>query len=102
MKPTEMKERIKLEYNADVEKTLLTNALVEVKKSLSFNNHAFCLVSSFLNTIERTNEGTTARILSIEGVFHRAFLCPGICARAFSHTPKIVGLDACHIKARYG
>ena len=25
-----------------------------------------------------------------------------MCVRAFYHTPKIVGLNACHIKARYG
>ena len=27
---------------------------------------------------------------------------PGPCARAFQHSTRVVGLDACHIKARYG
>ena len=31
-----------------------------------------------------------------------AFLALGMCVRAFPHTTRVVGLDACHIKARYG
>ena len=52
--------------------------------------------------LAKENEGTTTGLISIEGVFQRAFLCPGMCARAFERTTKIVGLDACHIKTRYG
>ena len=34
--------------------------------------------------------------------FLRAFLYPGVCLDAFLNTTQISGLDACHIKARYG
>ena len=37
-----------------------------------------------------------------EGAFKRAFLLPGMCVDAFTHSTKVVGLDGCHIKAKYG
>ena len=36
------------------------------------------------------------------GIDLRAFLCPGVCRNAFLNTTQISGLDACHVKARYG
>ena len=78
------------------------NALLDVKKALVVDNRAFGLVSPFLNTLAKMNDGTTTSLMTKEGTFQRAFLCPGMCARAFDHTTKVVGLDACHIKARYG
>ena len=41
-------------------------------------------------------------MLTKEGVFQRAFLYPAMCVNAFEHMTKIIGLDACHIKAWYG
>ena len=86
----------------DVKISLLTNALIDVKKALSFDNQAFGQLSSFQALLERKNEGTLTSLQSQDGVFQRAFLCPGICSRAFHQTPKIAGLDACHVKACYG
>ena len=96
-----LKEYIKNEYEVEVDATLVKNALSDDKKKPK-DNQAFGFVSSFLDAFTRLNEGTTTSLLSKEGVFQRAFLCPGMCARAFEHTTKIVGLDACHIKASYG
>ena len=80
----------------------MKNAFLDVKKALVVDNRGFALVSPFLNALAKMNEGTTSSLMSKEGLFQRAFLCPGICARAFEHTTNVVGLDACHIKARYG
>ena len=38
----------------------------------------------------------------VEGRFQRPFLAPRLCIKTFTHTPHVVGLDACHIKAGYG
>ena len=38
---------------------------------------------------------------SLDGRFLRAFPCPSICVAAFHNSMKVIGLDACHIKARY-
>ena len=62
IKPSVVKERIKARYDVDVQSTLLVNALIDVKKSLSFDNQAFGLVSSFLKVLERDNEGTTTSV----------------------------------------
>ena len=102
IKPKDLKERFREKYDVDVDISLLTNALLDVKKAFSFDNQAFGLLSSFLTALEKENEGTTTCVQSQDGIFQRAFLFPGMCSRAFYHTPKIVGLDACHIKARYG
>ena len=102
IKPAAMQEKLKADYKVDVDKALIKNALFDVKRSPSFDNRAFGLVCSFLDVLTRNNEGSTTSVLSLDGIFQRAFLCPGVCSRAFEHTPKIVGLDACHIKAWYG
>ena len=102
IKPAAMQEKLKADFNVDVDKALIKNALFDARKFPSFDNRAFGLVSSFLDALARNNEGTTTSVLIRDGVFVRAFLCPGVCSRAFEHTPKIVGLDACHIKASYG
>ena len=93
---------IQEEYGVAINKSAVKKALVDVKKSLTTDNRAFGMVSSFLDALAKTKEGTTTSLTSKEGVFQRAFLAPGMCARAFEHTTKIVGLDACHIKTRYG
>lgn len=56
----------------------------------------------FLQVLGMLNEGTTTGLMTDNGLFKRAFLLPGICRAAFPHTTKIIGLDACHVKASYG
>ena len=41
-------------------------------------------------------------VTSQDGLFERAFLAPGMCVAAFHHTTRVIGLDACHVKASYG
>ena len=48
------------------------------------------------------NDGSTTSLVAVEGRFQRAFLALGICVKAFAHTTRVIGLDACHIKAAYG
>ena len=47
------------------------------------------------------NPGTVADIKSEDGRLVMAFLCPGPCARAWSHCPKIIALDGAHWKSAY-
>ena len=37
----------------------------------------------------------------LNGAFLHAFLCPSMCVTAFHNSAMVIGLDACHIKARY-
>ena len=89
-------------FRISVDKKMVKNALADVKRTRPADNQAFGFISSFLCCLAETNEGTTTSLMSENGVFQRAFLCPAICRNAFAHTAKISGLDACHIKAHYG
>ena len=63
-------------------------------------HHVVWAVSSFLTTLASTNEGTTTSLLTRDGVFEGAFVCPGICVDAFRHSTKVIGLDGCHVKTK--
>ena len=57
---------------------------------------------SFFDELKKVNDGSTTDLRVVEGRFQRAFLALGICVKAFPHTTRVIGLDACHIKAVYG
>ena len=82
--------------------TVLERCTRQVKNGLLAENASFGIVHSFLQSLANANPGTTFNFQSINGEFLRAFLCPSICVGAFHNSTKVIGLDACHIKARYG
>ena len=98
----QLTELLHEKYAITPDEKAVKNALLDVKKALLVDNRAFGLLSPFLDALAKMNEGTTTSLLTKDGLFQRAFLIPGVCAQAFDNTTKIVGLDACHIKARYG
>ena len=102
IKPKAIKEKFKDDFDIVVDKALIKNALFDAKKFPQCDNRGFGRLSGFLKALAENNEGTTTSVSTSDGVFQRAFLCPGMCSRAFGQTTKIAGLDACHIKARYG
>ena len=63
---------------------------------------SFGRVRSFLEVLSATNRGTMTHLVENNNVFERAFLALGMCIASFPHTTRVVGLDACHIKASYG
>ena len=102
VKPDELVQTIHDEFHVTVKRKMISNALADVKRTRSEEGDSFGLIASFLEAIKEKNEGTTTSLVSVDGVFVRAFLCPGVCSRAFQHTTKIIGLDACHIKTKHG
>ena len=101
-KPEELVQAIHVEFHVTVKRKMISNALADVKRTRSEEGDSFGLIASFLEAIKEKNEGTTTSLVSVDGVFVRAFLCPGVCSRAFQHATKIIGLDACHIKTKHG
>ena len=63
---------------------------------------SFGRLRAYLESLTALNPGTTTRLLETDSVFERAFMALGMCVDSFQHTPGVVGLDACHIKASYG
>ena len=100
--PEELAQAIHNEYHVTVKRKMITNALADVKRTRSEEGDSFGLTASFLEALKGKNEGTTTSLMSVDGVFVRAFICPAVCSRAFKHTTKIIGLDACHIKTKHG
>ena len=52
--------------------------------------------------LSRVNEGTKTFLVTQNGRFKRTFIALRMCIDSFDFTTRIVGLDACHIKASYG
>ena len=42
------------------------------------------------------NHGTVADIVTEDGRLKMAFMCPGPCAQAWTHCPKVIALDGTH------
>ena len=62
----------------------------------------FGMVRSFLEAFVEMNPGSTTSWKADGDEFQRAFLCPALCKNAFNHSTRVIALDACHVKARYG
>ena len=89
-------------YAIDVERTMLTRAIRNAKVLAAFERAPFGTLRPFLEALARVNQGTATEVMTQDGVFGRAFLAPGMCVAAFTHSTRVVGLDACHVKAYYG
>ena len=59
-------------------------------------------MSSLFDTLRESDPNTTTDIVVQDGHFHRAFLCPGACSRAFGLSLHVIGVDGCHLKTKYG
>ena len=91
----------RLSFGLDVEAAVIEKCSRQVRNMIIAENASFGIVHSFLESLAKANPGTTFNFQSFDGRFLRAFLCPSICVAAFHNSTKVIGLDACHIKARY-
>ena len=89
-------------YQINVEKTMLSRVACKVKREMYEENGGFGKLSSFLGMLSGMNEGTRTALVTQNGLFRRVFLALSMCINSFDHTTRIVGLDACHVKASYG
>ena len=98
----ELSDWFRLSFGLDVERSVLERCTRQVRNMFLAENASFGIVNSFLESLAKANPGTTFNYQSLNGQFLRAFLCPSICVPAFHNSTKVIGLDACHIRARYG
>ena len=99
---SELRDWLKERHQVDVDMTIVSLALRDVKNDPIHEAISFGHLASFLEALGRTDERTRTSLLREGSFFKRAFLALGMCVRAFPHTTRVIGLDACHIKARYG
>ena len=98
----ELSDWFRRSFGLDVEQHVLEKCIRQVKNAIIANNASFGIVHSYLETLAKANPGTTTNFQALDGQFLRAFLCHSMCVNAFHNSTKVIGLDACHIKAKYG
>ena len=57
---------------------------------------------NYLLKVQEVNPGTVISFQTFESVFFRAFLCPAVSSKAFSHLLPVVAIDACHMRTKQG
>ena len=100
--PREVVDWVHEKYGFYPRKNMVSRVICEVKKGAFGDKSPFGVIRSFFEEMKVVNGGCTTSLTAVDGHFQRAFLALGICVKAFRHTPRVVGLDACHVKAQYG
>ena len=100
-KPKELQESLKRDMGIDVTVHAARKAMSEAKKDNDDEDACFEKLPRLFEALKRQNPGTVAEIDMEEGRLSMAFLCPGPCARAWSHCPKIIALDGTHGSSMY-
>ena len=77
-------------------------SLAKARASISKVEEGFGKLAHLFDTLRESDRDTTTDIVTHDGRFHRAFFCPGACSRAFGLTLRVVGVDGCHLKTKYG
>ena len=99
---SELGDSLRLTFGVHVQTPLLERCMGEAKSGVAFSEQSFGLVRSFLEALETNNPSTTTLFEARDGKFLRAFLMPGMCVHAFHRSTRVVGIDGCHVKSRFG
>ena len=99
---SELERYFKLTYKVDVPQQMIVKGNCVLKKSTRERAEYFGKIRSFLCNFVEANVGSTASVVVKDGEFQRAFLFPQACADAFRHSTRVVALDGCHVKTKYG
>ena len=83
-------------HGVDVQAEAASKAVAKARKDQEEEDASFDKIPGLFQALKDQNPGTVAEILTEDGRFKMAFLCPGPCARAWSHCPKIIALDGTH------
>ena len=100
-KPKELQESLKHDMGIDVDVHAARKAMSEARKDNDDEDACFKKLPGLFEDLKEQNPGTVAEIAMDEGRLSMAFLCPGPCARAWSHCPKIMALDGTHGSSLY-
>ena len=88
--PRELVDTLREKHGVEVKPRAATKAVAKARKLHDDEDASFDKLQGLFQALREQNPGTVAEILIEEGRFVMAFLCPGPCARAWSHCPKII------------
>ena len=100
--PSELIDLLYNVHGVSVGAVMMNHSIVDIKNFMWQEGTSFGHVRSYLDALRTNNDGTDTCLVVEDGVFKRAFVALGMCVRAFAISTRVVGLDACHIKAKYG
>ena len=100
--PNSLQNTMRVDYGVNIKKWTSQRALRKARSSLSNDEDGFGKLAQLFDALRESDGNTTTDIVTKDGLFFRAFLCPGSCANAFAFTLRIVGMDACHLKTKHG
>ena len=101
LEPKELQRSLKTKHGVDVKAPAARKALAKARMDRDDNEASFDMLPGLFEALKDQNPGTVAEIAMEEGRFVMAFLCPGPCARAWTHCPKIIALDGGHGTSAY-
>ena len=96
LQPKDLQAGLKTELGVDVKNRAARTAMAKARKDRDEDEASFDTLTGLFQALREQNPGTVAEIIVERGRFSMAFLCPGPCAQAWSHCPKIVALDGTH------
>ena len=102
IRPRELQDSIRLKYGVNVAGWTSNRSLVKARASISKVEEGFGKLAHLFDTLRESDRATITDLVTQESRFHRAFLCPGACSRAFGLSLRVVGVDGCHMKTKYG
>ena len=98
----QLSDWFRLHFGLNVKIPVLEKCFRQAKNEVLASHASFGTVRSFLESIEGANQGSTTDFEVRDGEFPREFLCPSVCVNGFYNSTKVIALDGCHIKAKYG
>ena len=101
LQPRDLQSGLKTKHGVDVKDPAARKAMAKARSDRDDEEASFDLLPGLFEALKERNPGTVAEIVVDEGRFEMAFLCPGPCARAWTHCPKIIALDGTHGTSAY-
>ena len=99
---TVLQRKLRSKMGVEVKMTAARKALSSAHVQKEHEDASFDKLPGLLMALAEANPGTaTDIVVDRDGRFSMAFICPGPCARAWSHCPKMIALDAAHGTSSY-
>ena len=97
-----LQRKLRSEMGVEVKITAARKALSSAHVQKEHEDASFDKLPGLLRELAERNPGTVADFtVNGDGRFAMAFVCPGPCARAWAHCPRMVALDAAHGTSSY-
>ena len=93
VKPMAIQNTLREDLGVKVKDPAVRKAVAEARKDKDEKDASFDKLPGLFQVLKEQNPGTVAEIETEEGRLKMAFLCPGPCARAWTHCTKLIALD---------